>query len=288
MFYNAGGQPRDLFVLLKEMGLNMVRLRVWVHPKDGYNATADVVKKALRAKAAGLEVMIDFHYSDSWADPGQQHPPAAWASYTLSQMQAAVYAHTGQVLDTLKGAGIHPLYVQVGNEVSNGMLWPIGAISGSMQPFASLLDTGYAAVKSVDSAQKVIIHLNNGFNNGLFRWMFDSLTHYKVRYDAIGMSLYPAANRWQAYVDAAISNSKDMIARYKKPVFVVEAGMSSDSATQCKAFLQNLATQLSALPNHQGLGILYWEPQAYNWRNYRLGAWQPNGRPTGALEGLTE
>jgi arabinogalactan endo-1,4-beta-galactosidase len=134
----------------------------------------------------------------------------------------------------------------------------------------------------------VIVHVDNGYNNGRFRWVFDGLAEYHTRYDVIGMSLYPAANRWQDYVNNTIANSKDMIARYGKPVFLCEVGMDKDSATYCKDFLHNLATQLNALPKNQGLGILYWEPESYGWNHYRLGAWQANGKPTVALSGIVE
>src|SRR3954469_1709509 len=129
-YYNRSGVQKDIFAIMKEQGMTAARLRVWVNPAQGwYNSTQDVVAKAKRAKAAGLSVMIDFHYSDSWADPGQQTKPAAWASYSFTQLMDAVYNHTTFVLQAVKDAGVTPLWVQVGNETSNGMLWNDGKAS---------------------------------------------------------------------------------------------------------------------------------------------------------------
>ena len=125
-FYNANGKQTDCFELMKELGMNAIRLRVWVNPTDGYCNKADVVAKALRAKALGLELMIDFHYSDSWADPGKQNIPNAWKNYNLAKMKTAVADHTKEVLQALKDKGVGVQWVQIGNETTSGMLWPMG------------------------------------------------------------------------------------------------------------------------------------------------------------------
>ncbi len=155
--------------------MNSIRLRVWVHPVDGWNNTADVVTKALRAKALGMKILLDFHYSDIWADPGHQTKPAAWANEDFATLKQSLADYTTSVLDTLKSVGVTPAWVQVGNETNDGMLWPDGQASKNMSNFAQLINAGYNAVKSVDTSIKVIVHISNGYDNSLFRWIFDGL-----------------------------------------------------------------------------------------------------------------
>ena len=126
-FYNADGAERECTALMKEIGMNAVRYRVWVNPVDGWNSAADVLVKAIRAQKLGLRIMIDFHYSDTWADPGNQTPPAAWASYDINQLIEAVSIHTTEVLSLLKKYGVDVEWVQVGNETRTGMMWPLGS-----------------------------------------------------------------------------------------------------------------------------------------------------------------
>lgn len=288
VFYDKAGVQQDLFAILKAQGINAIRLRVWVNPAKRYNALADVIAKAQRVKAAGMDLMIDFHYSDDWADPGKQYKPAAWVGYSFPQLKAAVYDHTVAMLTALKQAGITVRWVQVGNEVADGMLWPDGKASTNMAQFAALVDTGYAAVKAVDTAQKVIVHVDNGYDNGRFRWLFDGLTGNGARFDIIGMSLYPPKGQGLAYADQCYANAADMLDRYGKPVMVVEIGMPASEAAECRSFIARLVKNMKALPKGQGQAVFYWEPQAYRWRNYGLGAWGDDGRPTQALDGFTD
>jgi len=174
-FFNASGTQQDCLQVLQGVGMNSIRLRVWVNPSGGWNGQTDVVNKAVRAKNMGFRLMIDFHYSDSWADPGQQTKPAAWASHGIAQLRTDVANHTTAVLNALKSAGVTPEWVQVGNETNNGMLWNDGRASTSMANFASLITSGYNAVKAVFPSAKVIVHISNGYDNALFRWIFDGL-----------------------------------------------------------------------------------------------------------------
>src|SRR5206468_7849700 len=135
------------FQLMKDIGMNSIRLRVWVNPSDGWCNTSDVVFKAISANSLGMKLMIDFHYSDSWADPGKQNKPDAWSSTDITVLHDSVYKHTVAVLNALKAAGVTPAWVQVGNETNDGMLWPEGKASTSMANFASLVNAGYDAVK---------------------------------------------------------------------------------------------------------------------------------------------
>lgn len=284
-FYNKNGAQQDLFQILKDEGMNSIRLRVWVNPPGGWCNTADVVAKSLRAKAAGMKILIDFHYSDTWADPGDQTTPAAWQNQTITQLDSSVNAYTTGVLDTLKLNGISPDWVQVGNETNDGMLWPEGRASVSMANFASLINAGYDAVKSVFPSTKVIVHISNGFDNTLFRWMFDGLKSNGAKWDVIGMSLYPTASNWTQLNAECLANMNDMVSRYNKEVMVCEVGMSVSDSVTCKNFISDLIQKSKSVANNKCLGVFYWEPECYNgWNGYLLGAFNNAGEPTIALD----
>lgn len=283
-FYNAAGTEQDCYTVLKNLGMNAIRLRVWVDPLAGWNGTADVLAKAIRAKNAGMRIMIDFHYSDSWADPGQQTKPLSWTGYDLAGLQQAVYNHTLDVLTTLKNNGIIPEWVQVGNETNDGMLWPTGKASTSMANFASLIKQGYNAVKAVSSSIKVIVHLSNGYDNNLYRWIFDGLTANGANWDVIGMSLYPEPTDWSTRNNQCMANINDMISRYGREIMIAEVGMSWDQPDACRSFLTDLITRCKAVSGNKVLGVFYWEPQCYgNWQGYTKGAFDNSGKPTIAL-----
>ncbi len=283
-FYNAAGVQEDCIKILKDLGVNAIRLRVWVNPTGGWCNTADVVAKAARAKNMGMKILVDFHYSDSWADPGKQTKPAAWASQSLAALQTSVYDHTLSVLTALKSAGITPEWVQVGNETNDGMLWPDGKASVNMANFAALVNAGYNAVKASDASIKVMVHVSNGYDNSLFRWMFDGLKNNNAKFDVIGMSLYPSATNWASYNTQCLANMNDMVARYNKEVMVCEVGMPVADATACNNFLADLLAKTASVSGNKGLGVFYWEPESYNgWQGYQLGAFDNSGKPTVAL-----
>jgi arabinogalactan endo-1,4-beta-galactosidase len=288
-FINKAGAQQDLFALLKnDYALNTIRLRVWVSPTGGYSGAADVLAKAQRAQAQGQRLLIDFHYSDSFADPGQQTKPAAWQNYTVAQLKQAVYDHTASVLTLLKTNGITPEWVQVGNETNDGMLWPEGRLTvNGFANFAAFVDQGYAAVKAVSPTTKVIAHFANGQNNGAFRYYFDGLKANNARWDVIGLSLYPDADTWPTFTAQAQANMNDMVSRYPgKEVMVVETGMANYVPVATRQMLFDLIAKTQAVPNNKGLGVLYWEPEAYNWKGYTLGAWGTDGRATVAMDGF--
>lgn len=284
-FYDSVGVQQDLFTVLKGVGINSIRLRVWVNPSGGWCNTADVVAKALRAKAAGMKILIDFHYSDTWADPGHQAIPAAWTGDNLSQLADSVGAHTGSVLMALKNSGVIPTWVQVGNETNDGMLWPNGEATDSMANFAKLVNAGYNAVKAIDSTIKVVVHISNGYDNSLFEWVFDGLKSNGAHWDVIGMSLYPTSSTWSSYNTQCQANMNDMITRYGKPVMIAEVGMPWTDSTDCKSFISDLIGKVKGISNGNGLGVFYWEPESYNnWQGYSLGAFNNSGMPTVAMK----
>ncbi len=288
-FYNGNGAAQEGIALLKASGINTIRLRVWVNPSPAWNDANDVLAKALRAKNLGLRILIDFHYSDSWADPGKQTKPAAWSTQDVEGLIASVSSHTATVLTLLKNNNIIPEWVQAGNETNDGMLWPEGRASTNMNNFARLINASYDAVKSVFPSAKVIVHISNGYNNSLFRWMFDGMVQQGARFDVIGMSLYPSATNWPSYTAQCLANMNDMVARYNKEVMIVEAGMPWDNAAAAHAFLVDLITKTKSVSGSKGLGVLYWEPEAYNnWQGYALGAFDNSGKPTLAMSAFSD
>ena len=284
-FYNSKGQEQDCIDILKGLGMNTLRFRVWVNPTNGWCGQEDVVKQAVRASKKGMRILIDFHYSDYWADPGKQNKPEKWKNVSFQSLNDSLRQHTLSVLKALKNNNVTPEWVQVGNETNDGMLWEEGRASKNMAQFAALVKTGYAATKEVFPTSKVIVHISNGYDNGLFKWIFDGLKNNGATWDVIGMSLYPSVSDWATKTDQCIYNMYDMINRYGKEVMVVEVGMPADQPQACKQFITDLISKTRALQGKKGLGVLYWEPQAYkSWQGYGLGAWGDDGKPSIALD----
>ena len=284
-FYNAAGKQMDCIELLKTKGINSIRLRVWVNPSTIYCGTSDVIAQAKRAQSLGMKIMIDFHYSDWWADPGKQNKPAAWKNLNFDALTTMVYTYTKDVVTQLINNGINPSWIQIGNETNDGMLWEDGRASKSMSNFAALLNAGSKAVRETSPSSKIIVHISNGYDNAMFRWIFDGLKTNKVDYDVIAMSLYPDATNWQTTTDQCYNNMLDMIARYGKPIMITEVGMDVSKATECKNFLTDIIKKNKSLPNQMGLGVFYWEPQCHNnWQGYTMGAFSNDGKPTIAMD----
>ena len=287
-FYDSTGTARDCIALLKSLGVNSIRLRVWVNPSLGYCNKADVLAMAIRANNLGMKIMIDFHYSDTWADPGHQTKPASWVGLSFSDLGKAVYNHTYDVISTLEAHGVKPAWVQTGNEINNGLLWPDGQITGAgaggAANYAALINNGYNAVKAVDTSIKTILHISNGFDNALFRYNLDSLKNHGGKWDITGMSSYPSVSGWLPNNISVLANMQDMISRYGKPVMVSETGMDETQASTSEQMLVDIMTKTASLGNN-GLGVFYWEPEAYGgWQGYTLVAFDPTGKPTVAMK----
>lgn len=284
-YYNASGTEMEGMALLKSLGMNSIRLRVWVDPEDGWCNTADMLDKAIRAQKLGMRIMVDFHYSDSWADPSKQNKPSAWNSLSLEELKSRVGEYTKEVLTTLKNNNVTPEWVQVGNETGDGMLWEDGRASTNMKNYAALNNAGYDAVKAVFPDAKVIVHLQNGQDNSLFRWLFDGLKENGGKWDVIGMSLYPSTTNWSTMNASYLSNMKDMVSRYGSEIMICEVGMSWDSPSASEAFLSDLIEKTKSLSDDKGLGVFYWEPLCTpGWNGYTLGAVDNSGKPTRALD----
>lgn len=293
-FYNDAGVQTECLQILKDKEINTIRLRVWVNPSNdktsGHCSKKETVIMAKRAAAMGLRVMINFHYSDSWADPSKQTKPLAWSAHSFSQLLDDVYNHTYDVLDTLKQCGVIPEWAQIGNEIRGGMLWPDGKTS-NWPNLSKLLNKGYDAAKAVDSSIKVVIHLEGGNENSKCRAFFDNAKSYGVRYDIIGLSYYPYWISPTGHKDYNLSindlgnNMNDMAARYGKGVMVVEVGGPDNQAQDTYNMLVAVIEKTKAVPAGKGLGVIYWEPQGErNWSGgYPLSCWYSNGRPTAAI-----
>ncbi|MEO8391865.1 MAG: glycosyl hydrolase 53 family protein [Chloroflexota bacterium] len=239
-FYEDGVE-KDALTILKDHGVNWIRLRIWNDPTDangedlggGNNDLEKTVEMATRAKSMGFKLFLDFHYSDWWADPGKQTMPKAWVGLNQEDLEKAVYAYTVNVMQTLVKANAMPDMVQIGNEVNGGMLWPAGKTwqagaeeIGGYDGFAALLKMGIQAVRDTDPQNgdpqkrtRIVIHLANGGDNKLYRTVFDALTERNVDYDVIGLSYY---SYWHGSLDDLRSNMNDISARYQKDVVIAE------------------------------------------------------------------
>jgi arabinogalactan endo-1,4-beta-galactosidase len=274
--------------------MNSVRLRVWVNPNDdkasGHCSKEETVAMALRAQKMGMRVIINFHYSDSWADPAKQNKPVAWKNHSFPELLNDVYNHTFEVISAIRNAGITPEWVQVGNEIPGGMMWPEGSTDNWNQ-LGQLLNKGYDAVKAVDKNIKVIVHVDEGNNNAKFRTFFDNATAQNVKYDIIGLSYYPfwIKKDYSETIADLEFNLYDMVKRYNKDVMIVEVGGEDDKVQNTYELLKATIEAVKKVPNNRGLGVLYWEPQgAKSWSGYSLSAWLPNGQPSPALDAFKE
>lgn len=290
-FYNADGKTMECMSLLRDLGMNSIRLRVWVNPTEKWCGKDDVIAKAWRAQQLGMRLMIDFHYSDTWADPSKQGVPSAWKNYSFEEMKQAIASHTQDVLSALKARGVDVEWVQVGNETTNGMLWNddakkvTGKASDNMANFAAYISAGYDAVKAVYPEAKVVVHLDKGNKLSQYTWIFDGLKKNGGKWDVIGMSLYPdwiTDQTWEKVTEGCLSNIKTLSDKYNCDVVISEIGMvwNSENATP---FLKKAIDGCKEIPTCEG--VFYWEPECYNnWNGYDKGAFDSNGKPTVALD----
>jgi arabinogalactan endo-1,4-beta-galactosidase len=279
-YYNASGTAQDPLDILKAAGVNYVRLRVWNNPASGYNNKAKVLAYAQTVKAKGLALMVDFHYSDTWADPGKQYKPAAWASHGISQLQTDVYNYTYDVCNSLKAQGTTPDSVQIGNEINVGMLWNDGkVISNNFTNLSLLLKAGYNATKACNSSTKVIIHTADADSQANARWFYDGITAKGVTWDITALSYYCM---WHGTLSNLSTVITDVKSRYGKPVAIVETAYPFTSANAdseanvitgsapCSGYPATWAGQANEFTavqntarNAGAIGVFYWEPTWY-------------------------
>jgi len=261
--YKDGGQVQDGFQILKNHGINCVRLRLFTSsqsqsasdPYNHINNTNYTVPLAVRVKNAGLLFSLDFHYSDTWADPGKQATPAAWTNLTFTQLVQQMRTYNSNTIATFAAAGAMPDYVQIGNEITQGMLWPSGKVSGSGgTSWSQLGQLMKAAVQGIQDATtasgavmpKIIVHIDRGGDWATTMWFFDNLNAQGVPYDIIGESYYP-------FYHGAPANLNTCPASWTNQLF----GFPPTVAGQV-SFMATMAGIVKNVPNHLGLGLFYW------------------------------
>jgi arabinogalactan endo-1,4-beta-galactosidase len=277
-YFDASGAAGDPLDILAGAGVNYVRLRVWNNPVSGYNNKAKVLAYARAVKAKGLKLLIDFHYSDTWADPGQQRKPAAWAGHGIGQLQTDVYDYTFDVCSSLEAQGTTPDSVQIGNEINVGMLWDDGrVINDNFTNLGLLLKAGYNATKDCNAGTQVIIHTANADSGANARWFYDGIRAQGVAWDITALSYYCM---WHGTLPNLSNVIADMRSRYGKPVVIAETAYPFTSANAdgtgnvitsgCAGYPLTWAGQAANFTAVQdaargagAIGVFYWEPTWY-------------------------
>lgn len=287
--FRQGGQAGDAVAILRAQGSNVFRLRLFVAPNGSevqVNDLAYTLRMAGRVKAAGARLLLDIHYSDTWADPGHQAIPAAWAGADLDSLEGLVESYTADVVAQLKQAGTTPDIVQVGNEIDAGMLWPLGQVGGAADTpvqwdqLTRLLKAGIRGVQdATDPADsvRIMLHYSQGGSVAGSQWFFEHLDSAGVGYDLIGLSYYPW---WHGTLARLRANLKFLAGRYGKDIVVVETsypwraggweGMVSNpnamawpvSPAGQRRFLEDLLDAIATTPENHGAGLLWWYPEA--------------------------
>lgn len=269
-YLNDQGQIQDALEILRDHDMSAIRLRAFVNPTQetiGEVDTEGVVKNAVRANNLDLDVMITIHYSDTWADPGNQTKPAAWQNLTFNELSQAVYDYTYQLLDALLKAGVTPKWVQVGNEVDPGFIWEDGRLAQSnsfanMSNFVTLSNRGYDAIKDRSPTTQVITHLASGNNISFLTGFFDAFYSNGGKNDIIGISYYP---RWHGGTIQDVGNNLNFLAdRFNKNVMICEIGDLETEKSRTYNMLVDAIDLVEAIPNNRGLGVFYWEPISHS------------------------
>lgn len=258
--FSDGGVEGDALDILRDNGFNYIRLRLFVDPRselgyshrEGYCDLEHTLQMARRIKEAGMMFLLDFHYSDNWADPQKQIMPQAWQTYSYEEVQQALYDHTRQTLEALVAQGTAPDMVQVGNEISNGMLWPYGSVRHSFEGLCGLVKEGVRAVREVTPEAAVMLHIALGGQSEESRRFLDAMAEYGVDYDLIGQSYYP---EWHGTLQELEANLSDLAVRYRKPLIVVEY----------RDHYKAIDRIVKALPDNLGRGTFIWEATSPDW-----------------------
>jgi len=264
--YMDGNLPGDAIAIFMKHGWTCFRLRIWVDPRDGENNLEYTTRLAKRIKAAGGTFMLDFHYSDWWADPQKQNKPAAWAQLDFDALVKQTEVYTANVIKTLKGAGATPDFVQIGNEITGGTLWPdaqvkvprskVKVYSGDVvvvkppEPYDDMkqwnhlirvlkaASTGVRSVTTPADNVRIVVHIDCGGDWPVTKWYFDHLNRAQVDYDVIGQSYYP---NWHGTIDNLRDNLRETINHYHKDVMVVETAYPSRNIELTPATRKNMA-----------------------------------------------
>jgi arabinogalactan endo-1,4-beta-galactosidase len=311
--YTDHGVSGNAIDILRDHGVNWFRLRLFVNPNSAsdpfvVNDLNYTIALAQRTKTAGAKLLLDLHYSDTWADPGHQTKPAAWSSLGFTDLVQRVHDYTRDAISSMNQAGVLPDMVQIGNEVSNGMLWNSGYVwtggtnNTGFNNLASLLNAGISGAKDgagTSPAPLVMIHHDKGADWTTNSYFYDKLAARNVPFDVIGYSYYPKYDYNSSTGAGGIADLKtDLIntaARYAKPVVLVETGFASRGAqfepqyefpvspTGQQQFLQALVDTVQSVPNGLGRGVFWWYPEARPtsglavWQDGRYGLFDQSG-----------
>jgi arabinogalactan endo-1,4-beta-galactosidase len=259
--------------ILRNHGYGWVRLRLFHTPSELPNNLEYTIALAKDAKKLGFKFLLDYHYADDWADPGKQPIPKAWRGKSHNELVQAVFEYTRDTIAAFRDAGVLPDMVQVGNEITNGMMWPDGKLPENWDNFAQLV---YAGINGVDAGRgngprpKIMIHIDRGGDVKGTKLFLDKLNSYEVPYDIIGQSYYPW---WHGSLNDLRSNLEFMAARYQKDIVVVETAYNwrpgnylnkpapfPESPEGQRAFLDELNRVVMETPNGRGKGVFWWEP----------------------------
>ena len=309
--FRDNGQPGDAIAILREHGSNIFRLRLFVTPNNQdvqVNDIAYTIRMARRVKLAGARLLLDLHYSDTWADPGHQSTPAAWATLDLGALEQQVETWSADVMTRLRQAGATPDIVQVGNEIDGGMLWPLGQLTSTgtdttaqWDRFTRLLKAGIRGVRSAvapGDSVRIMLHYSQGASTSGTQWFFDHMAAHAVPYDLIGLSYYPWSHGTLTELTA---NLRATAQRYDRDVLVVEtaypwrAGGWEDMATNRAAmvwpvspqgqaqYLRDVVEAVASVPSGHGAGVIWWYPEAiqvpnlFTWGGGSLSLFDPDG-----------
>ncbi len=278
--YKSNGYAGDALQILKSRGINCIRLRLFTSsaaqaqadPYNYINNLAYTVPLAVRVKNDGLKFMLDFHYSDTWADPGKQRTPETWKNLGFLRLVQEMRTYNSNCIAAFRGAGAMPDYVQVGNEITGGMLWPTGRLHGTNAAgqWANLGQLMRAAIQGIRDASganmpKIVIHIDRGADWKKTKWFFDNLNEQGVPYDIIGESYYPFYHGPLSRLCNCLTNAAR---RYGKPLFVAETDFPWIYATNMYGFpattngqvqyVEALAQIVKGLPRNLGAGIFWW------------------------------
>ncbi|MEX3106311.1 MULTISPECIES: glycosyl hydrolase 53 family protein [unclassified Streptomyces] len=283
---NASGQTQDLLTILKGYGITAVRLRTFVNPSssptDGHCSINEVAAFAKRVKAAGMSVMLDYMFGDTWNSVGVQNPPAAWRNMGYSQMRTALGAYVNQTMTVMKNNGVLPTWVQIGNEINSGICRPVGSVSNGAQ-MTGLLNAAYDQVKAVSPNSTVCIHLAQPQKYDVMTTFFSRFAANGGKWDMSVFSSYGSAD----VAPGIVANMKKISAQYGKPFLQSEFGGRADRVSATQA---SLIAYIRALKANGGQGIFYWEPECMSpFTGYAMGAWDSaTGRPTAIMNGFTQ
>lgn len=273
---NENGEECDVLTASKELGANAIRLRVFVNPPKtsfwqktedvtcmlGFCDGNSVLEMAKRVKEQGMKLMIDFHYSDHFADPQFQAIPEEWADDSDEELEKRVYAHTKEVLQLLAEQDIYPDWVQVGNEINNGMMWPKGGLKDAPKALVRFLNAGYDAVKEVCPDCKVITHLAAVCSEELCEPFWKNFFGNQGKTDILGFSYYPYWENIESNKDRLATWLKRYSQEYKKPVMIVEIGGLDYDEEGCYKIMVDGIEAMKEMKNQEEMGIFYWEPEA--------------------------